>query len=149
MIQRKRMRHPKIDYTFGCFFVTLAVQNRNPVFGTVEDNKMSLFLSGVKLEQHLTEMLFRFPQIKQMEYVIMPDHLHLLVFLATDKVPEPKLSNLSGIIGALKSLYTRDIRKYGSPAFQWQRSFHERKLFTQEDIQKVRFYMENHPKVVK
>jgi len=87
----------------------------------------------------------------------MPNHMHGIVVLldnsnTTDAqergVPfGPRPGSIAAIIGAFKSATTRDIKKQaesgGRPV--WQRNYYEHVIRNDEDLDRVRQYIENNP----
>jgi REP element-mobilizing transposase RayT len=68
------------DYSSeAIYFITLVTQNRKCIFGTIEENKMILNDKGKIIENELSKSI----QIRDRwffhNWVIMPNHIHLLV----------------------------------------------------------------------
>jgi REP element-mobilizing transposase RayT len=78
-------------------------------------------------------------------FVVMPDHLHGILFLestATGGSP----ATLSTIIGGFKAASARAIRRDrpNLPAI-WQRSFHDRVIRSESELVRIRQYIEDNP----
>ena len=72
------------------------------------------------------------------KYVIMPNHLHMIVILEdTGGDGTPPLQN---VIGQLKSFTTNKFNKT-----LWQRSFHDHIIRGEEDYQKIWEYIDTNP----
>ena len=70
------------DYSFpGAYFVTICVQNRKPIFGEIVGDEMHLNAFGERTQLIWNTLPERFPHIELDQFVIMPDHLHGIVFL--------------------------------------------------------------------
>jgi REP element-mobilizing transposase RayT len=130
-VERKRLRHPSIDYSEPgrAFSVTIATRDRIPVFRDV-----SLGLRSVDLLRRVCER----SRTKVFAYCLMPDHAHLLLGLGTDV-------SLPSLLGAWKSLTYRARRGLGKLEPMWQRSFFDHALRRDEDLQKAAEYILNNP----
>ena len=90
----------------------------------------------------------KFPNIQIEKYVIMPDHLHVLV-----NIKEQRIScDLADIMRYFKTMTTNDyIRgvKCGLlPRFDkkvWQRSYYDHVIRNQQDYKEIWEYIENNP----
>ena len=69
------------------------------------------------------------------EYVIMPDHIHMIVCLENSKL------SLSQIIGSIKTRSSRLIHKMGYEEFKWQRSFYDEIIRTRNEYDRVKEYI--------
>src|SRR6266849_10937748 len=93
---RKSLRLPKHNYGWtGTYFVTLRAKEPGPIFDIPE-------LRAI-LAQEWEALLKRFPNVTLDEFVIMPDHIHFILWL--DGTPGKELT-LGKIIAAYKSLTT-------------------------------------------
>ncbi|MDQ2716001.1 MAG: transposase [Chloroflexota bacterium] len=137
---RHSLRLPDRDYTWGgAYFVTMRACRPEPLFEIPE-------LHAILMEtwQALPE---RFPHVTLDEFVIMPDHIHCIIWLHNT---EEKLPPLTVVIGAYKSLaavaWLRHIRSNNMEcsAQIWQRSFHERAIRFGE-LEDTRQYIRDNP----
>ncbi len=131
MTDRKKLRHPSIDYAEPdrAFSVTIATLKRVPIFRDV--------LLGLECVGLLREVCGR-SQTKAFAYCLMPDHVHLLLGIGT-------AVSLSGVVGAWKSLCYRARRDSGKHEPMWQRSFFDHALRRDEDLRKAAEYVLNNP----
>ncbi len=86
--KRKRNRLREYDYSqMGVYFVTICAHNKQPIFGTVgaihesPENKIQLSSCGVIVESVIIDLEQRYPNVKIDKYVIMPNHIHLMIRL--------------------------------------------------------------------
>lgn len=76
-------------------------------------------------------------------YCLMPDHIHLTLFLNDDFVTESrKITALPWIINAFKGWCTR---KFGKPV--WQPNFYEHIIRNEQALDKIRKYILNNPNI--
>ena len=73
-------RLPNWDYSSpGIYFVTICTLNHNPFFGKIINNKMIFSPCGQIVRQCLIDIPKHFPNVKLLDYVVMPNHLHILM----------------------------------------------------------------------
>ena len=71
------------DYSKGAsFFITLALAERRPLFGRVEDGAMVLSPLGEEVLAALEAIPRIHPEITLYGHVVMPDHVHFNCHLA-------------------------------------------------------------------
>jgi len=79
---KKQYRLKGYDYSKpGYYYVTICTKNRNQLFGEIRNQKMYLSEIGKICETniHLISKIFPFTKIDT--YVIMPNHIHVLIKL--------------------------------------------------------------------
>jgi putative transposase len=139
--RKSSVRMPSYDYTStGAYFVTICTENRIPALEIPEMGKLL-----VEVWQTLPN---RFPGVTLDEFVIMPDHVHCILWLdATVKTPP----TLGRVIGAYKSLttvgwlnYNKSISKTCSKHL-WQRGYYEHIIRNDQDLELTRQYIRDNP----
>ncbi len=74
------MRLPGYDYTQpGAYFVTICVQHRKCLLGTITDGKMQLNEAGQIVIEYLNHIPQHFPSVELDAYVVMPNHIHGII----------------------------------------------------------------------
>jgi len=109
----------------------------------------------------LLELPVKFPQATLDEWVIMPDHIHLIIIIH-EPIPRtgtgtknyrPTIGNnpmqahnvsLGGIIRWLKAKSTFEIHKI-SADFGWQARFHDHIIRSEAELLRIRRYIRNNP----
>ncbi len=82
---RRSIRLKEYDYAQpGAYFVTLAAWNHETLFGEVVEDQMSLNHFGLIAQGELQRLPLRFPTIQIDEYVIMPNHVHLILWILAE-----------------------------------------------------------------
>lgn len=77
---RKSIRLKGYDYTSaGLYFVTICTQNREHLFGKINNGQMILNDPGKMIEKWYFELENKFSDIKCGEMVIMPNHFHCII----------------------------------------------------------------------
>lgn len=133
------------------YYVTINTKNHVRWFGEINNSKMILNDIGKIVE---TEWL-NTPKIRENVdldyYVIMPNHLHGIIIInepveTTRRVVSTTLqpNSLGSIIGQFKSVCTKQIRKF-EPNFNWQSRFYDRIIRNENELYKIRRYIEQNP----
>ena len=79
------------DYDGGAYFITICTKGREHYFGEIEDGKILLSEIGDYSRQCIEQITQHNPYAEIPLYVIMPNHLHLIVFIVeTVHAPSPK-----------------------------------------------------------
>jgi REP element-mobilizing transposase RayT len=77
--------------------------------------------------------------VKVDKYVIMPNHVHMIIALEDANI------SISYLIALLKTSITKQIRR-AYPSMQvWQRSFHDHIIRNEEDYQRIWSYIDTNP----
>ncbi|MBQ8717548.1 MAG: hypothetical protein IJY43_06900 [Clostridia bacterium] len=94
--KRKGLRLKQYDYSSrGAYFVTICVKDRKPILsaiekpvgvGALDDPQIRLTEIGKTVEKHLLSSE-KISGVTIDQYVIMPDHLHIIIFLDPDLYP--------------------------------------------------------------
>lgn len=65
----------------GWYFITICTKDRKHYFGCVVDGKMVLNEMGKIINDEIVDLKNHFKYIEIYEYVIMPNHMHVVMFL--------------------------------------------------------------------
>lgn len=137
---RKSPRMKYFDYSSSSYyFITICAYQHRCLFGTVtqttENGEMQLNDCGEIVDRHIRMLDKRYPSVTVHQYVIMPNHIHMILILdngCTDTVTK--------IIGLFKSGVSREA---GSSV--WQRSFYDHVIRNEEDYRMIWQYIDNNP----
>ncbi len=148
--QRKPNRLKNFNYSsVNYYFVTVCAKNRKCYFGKIENQEMRENKIGKLLRQIWMELDKIFTGIELDIFVIMPNHFHgILIFNESPKYRiAQKPATLSQIIGAFKSKTNLFTRKQIFPDFSkinlWQKTFYDRVIRNDADLEKIREYICN------
>lgn len=150
-IKRKNLRLKDYDYSQnGAYYVTVCTHNRAHLFGEV----VGATLRGrpnnpdKMINKWLLEIPNKFSNAKIDKYIIMPDHIHMIIFLTGDHTGSP----LQHIIDWFKTMTTNEyIRCVNNGLFApfhkhvWQRGYYERVIRNDDELNEIREYIENNP----
>jgi REP element-mobilizing transposase RayT len=113
---------------------------------------------GQLVERHLQALPGRYPGLHLDAHVLMPDHLHAILWL-----PDRQPRDLRQVVGLFKAGCTRDVRGRGGihPALKteihpadgrggihpalWQRSFYDRVIRDDRELHALRRYIAENP----
>jgi REP element-mobilizing transposase RayT len=156
---RRSIRLAAYDYASpGAYFVTMLAWQPRPLFGTLVEGRMQLTNFGRIARESLEEIPEHFPAAHMDEYIVMPDHVHALIFIdrraPTDesayadppssvRAARSRPGSLGTILGSYKSDVTRRINRVrGTPGGRvWTRNYHERIVRTNATLASARRYI--------
>ena len=82
------------DYDGGAYFITICTKDREHYFGEIENGEMILSEIGEYTRQSIEQIQQHNPYAEIPLYVIMPNHLHLIVYIVeTVHAPSPQTQN--------------------------------------------------------
>ncbi len=112
--QRKRLRLRGFDYrTPGAYFVTICTEHRVHLFGEINDGRMRRNGAGDMVDAVWLSLPDKFPDAQLDAFVVMPNHIHLLIWIAwlATSPPSPPENSLIDIMRWFKSLTTAKYRR--------------------------------------
>ncbi|MBR2044134.1 MAG: transposase [Clostridia bacterium] len=140
--QRKKIRLENFDYSAnGSYFITICTKNRQPILSNVisvgDDAHIVPQLS--EIGKIADKYIKNIPQVTK--YVIMPDHIHLILCLDNrDDEGIVPYKSVSNIVRSFKTMVTKEV---GTPLFQ--RSFYDHVVRNFGDYIETFEYIENNP----
>lgn len=147
--KRKPTRLKDYDYsTPGAYFVTLCIKDRKSILSDitvganiVRPKEIHLTRYGKIAESAIKNIPNYYPIISVDNYVIMPDHIHLLLNIHSDIDGRPMVApTIDRVIKQTKGYITKQI------GFSiWQKSFNDHIIRGQEDYKNIWEYIENNP----
>lgn len=156
--------------------MTINTQNRDHRFGKVEETGMILNTAGEMVSKWIKVVENKFKEIRIDDYVIMPDHVHLLIMISprnegADRrvcpIIEEEKSDYSNsetgkhvglplhrVVQWIKTMttneYIRGVREGIWPRFDkrlWQRNYNDRIVRDGRDLFFWRYYIQTNPEV--
>ena len=156
--QRKHPRLKHYDYsTAGAYYITICTQNRRYLLsriigGGMEPAEIQYTPYGKIAEEQLFLSEKRYPSLKIDQYVIMPNHIHLIIIITDDEelraIRESPLrgrSVISKVIGYVKMNASKEIHGKYDDAVIWQRGFHDHIIRDRRDYEKIAKYIYENP----
>ena len=152
---RKKHRLEKYDYSsVGSYFITICILDRkvmlwdNSVGASIarpQDVPLSSY--GKIVDDCIKKISERYEMVSVDYYVIMPDHLHLLLTIHSDKDKRAMLApiehhapTVGNIVCQFKGSVTKQIGKS-----IWQKSFYDHVIRSSDDYDKTVEYIYQNP----
>jgi REP element-mobilizing transposase RayT len=86
MQERKNIRLKAYDYSqSGGYFLTMCAFKKLSLFGEIVDGRMELNECGRIVQQYWLEIPLHFKGIQLDQHVIMPNHIHGIIFMDDDR----------------------------------------------------------------
>ena len=152
-----KRKHPRLDNydysTAGAYFVTICTQNRRCVLSRIvgrglapaETTAIEYTSLGEIAEKQLLLLKDRYPYLAVDKYVIMPNHIHVIMILSGKAAGASPRPTIADIVCAYKSLTTRECKKNGFEGILFQTSFYEHIIRGREDYEEIVKYIYENP----
>ena len=145
---RKIIRLPEYDYNSnGAYFITICTKGRkrllsNIIVGTTIGRPPQVLLTtyGRIVEEAIYNIHDVYPSVTVDNFVIMPNHIHLLLFLYCDDGRSMIVRTVARIIQQLKGTVTKRI---GHSI--WQARFYDHVIRSERDYRETWLYIDNNP----
>ena len=132
------------DYTrVGFYMITILTAGRSPLFGVCRDDRVDLSPIGEVVERRWREIPSHRPEIEASTLVVMPDHLHGIIYVK-EKLSKPVGDTIRGF----KSGVTSELRKtFGDSHLEiWEESYHDRIIMNSKTLSEERRYINDNPR---
>ena len=147
---RPMLRNANIDYSHGTFFVTIQAAFNKTIFGAIVGAKSVLNELGEAVAASLRSLGERYPGTEVIEFVVMPNHVHVILRLARRR--DNRKHQLGYVIGRFKgwiSKVYRDLVAAGRAVdvgtTPWQRDYWDKLVTTDEQLEAYRRYIRQNP----
>jgi putative transposase len=167
---RRSIRFKGYDYSLaGGYFVTICVKGGECHLGDIDNGDMQLNSAGDMVQTCWLELPSRFDDIDMDTFIIMPNHMHGIIFITSadsvgaglvpaqdastrNRAPTRGAPTVGAIVGVFKSITTNEyihgVREREWPAFEgrfWQRNYWERIIRNERELEAIRRYIWNNP----
>jgi REP element-mobilizing transposase RayT len=147
------------DYSRAAtYFITICTKNREPYFGRVTEEQMVLSEIGKVAYEECIKSIEMRPQmnLNLEEFIVMPDHVHLLITIGTNKLNQDlavnsknefssQSNNLGSLVRGYKSSVTQYCRVNGLD-FSWQSRYHDIIVRNKSQFEAFKKYIIENPK---
>lgn len=147
--KRKPTRLKNYDYSLsGAYFITICAKDRKAVLSNIvvgasiaRPKEIRLTEYGIIVETAILNIPKYYPAISVDNYVIMPDHIHLLLQINSDNDGRPMVApTISRVIQQMKGYVTKRI------GFSiWQKSYNDHIVRGKDDYESIWEYIEHNP----
>jgi putative transposase len=160
---RRSIRLQGYDYSSpGMYFITVCTEGKVCSFGEIRGGEMKLNDAGNAVVQAWMAIPERFPSVQLDSFVVMPNHIHGIIFILGKDGPRGKgaassartaiLANarptLGKIMRAFKSVSAIKINeivgRIGRPV--WHRNYYEHIVRRGKDLDEIRNYIAENPR---
>ncbi len=139
--KRKPMHLKGFDYKTPTFyFITLCVNGRKNLLGKIDQGEFVPFNNAeIIIGRSFSALCESFPGSSIDSYVIMPNHIHFLIFKNND-------IDLIEIVKFFKIFSTKMFCRELFDKRFWQKNFYDHIVRNDEDLMNIRQYISNNPK---
>ena len=146
--QRKPNRLTEYDYsTPNAYFLTICTENRKNLFwknvGAIIDRPENIPLTnlGCLVRQCIIEIPMHYPMISVDNFVVMPNHIHLLLQIHTDADGRSLIApTISTVVRLMKGTVSKQ-----AGFSVWQKGFYDHVIRNDKDYQSIWNYIEGNP----
>jgi REP element-mobilizing transposase RayT len=141
--RRNSLRATFHDYDAGVYFITICTANKAHYFGKIEDNEMYLSKIGQKADHDIKALAGKYDNIEIPMFVVMPNHIHLIIALKTGDTSD-SLSPFT--VGRIVSFYKAGIKRFAGRngiEFKWQRGYYDHIVRGYFDLNPIADYILN------
>ena len=145
---RKQLRLNNYDYSNnGAYFITVCTQGRRNILSRIIVGEgfhplpiVELTKIGIEIENTINFINDNYRNVFIEKYVIMPNHIHLILYLGYENLGGHGNPPLQKIVGQLKSFTTK---KYGK--ILWQRSYYDHIIRNENEYAEIWNYIDSNP----
>ena len=142
---RKNIRLKDYDYSQnGAYFITICTQDGHDLLGKIDvgANCVRPILSeiGQIVENEMTVLSNPYEDVIVDKYIVMPNHIHMIIFISTESGRTQFAPTVSRIIKQFKGSISKQI---GDSI--WQKSFHDHIIRDERDYKIIWNYIDSNP----
>ena len=151
--KRKPNRLTHYDYSEdGAYFITICTKNKQALLSEISIGDVvgadiirpKLTKYGYIVNTAINAITSHYPSVKVDRYVIMPDHIHLILMVSNNNTDGRILSaptkTITTVIGQMKRWVSKK-----SGISLWQKSYYDHIIRNEEDYISKCVYIENNP----
>jgi len=164
MHQRRAVRLRGYNYSHaGAYFVTICTKNRECLFGRIVDEEMRLTMGGRIADKCWRNIPSHYPHVILDEFVIMPNHVHGVIFTGDEDVGVQNLEplqmdgprenkfqqiipkSIGATVRGFKIGVTKWCRQNTDIHTVWQRNYFDRIIRDKDKLNRIREYIIYNP----
>lgn len=160
--KRRSIRLSEYDYSQnGAYFITICTHEKKHLFGKIDNGEMVLNGLGKMVERCWVDIPYHFPSIVLDEFVVMPNHVHGILFIENSfyindsgrGLPWQTPTKWNGLqkqsLGSIVNQYKGSLKRWANANnysyFSWQRNYYEHIIRFDESLHTIREYILNNP----
>lgn len=150
---RRSIRIDEYDYsTPGMYFVTICVDEKKCLFGSIKNGEMQINDIGKMVERCWYDIPLYFPHVETNLFVIMPNHVRGIIHIV-ELTKKPEIADrllcpprsLGAVIRGFKTGVTKWVKKNTGIGNVWQRNYYEHVIRDMRDYDRIAEYIMNNP----
>ncbi|MEA5534285.1 transposase [Crocosphaera sp. XPORK-15E] len=154
---RRSIRIKEYNYADnGAYFVTLCTKNKQCIFADIKQGKIKICALGAIAHNCWLKISEHFPHVILDVFVIMPNHVHGILWLNNSQKPVNEArsfgnivaGSLSSVIRSYKAAVTKEINYIcgqKGTSLVWQRNYYEHIIRDEKALQEIRKYIVENP----
>ena len=150
LLKRKKLRIPQYNYSNeGLYFITICTQNRKCILSKIiynDDTEIpQLILSnyGKIAEKYINSINSFYKNVQIINYVIMPNHIHLICEIKksiNNNSKHPSKMRIPMLVSTFKRFTNKE-----SKLKIWQRDYYEHIIRNEKEYIAIEQYIQNNP----
>lgn len=169
--RRNSLRLQYYDYSdLGAYFITICTQDKENLFGKITEGIFSPNEFGQIIKKNIMKITKRNNNIEPDEFVIMPNHVHAIIWIVGAIHESPKNNPaqnisfdnrviresplqrrkmlISKVVGKFKMQSAKEINLMRKTPGKrvWQRGYYDHIIRNQKDLNNTKQYIINNPK---
>ena len=145
--KRKPNRLNNYDYSKnGAYFITICLKDRNKLLWKTLNSEI-IYSDGIVLSETgkwvdfaINNIAIHYPMISVTKYVIMPDHIHMILVVNRDYDQIGTTPTISTVINQMKGFVTKKIG-----FSMWQKLFYDRIIRNDAEYEHIWNYIDKNP----
>ncbi len=143
----------------GNYFITICTNNREMILGSISDGKMHLSKLGEIVKKEIDKIPTYYEGVIVDTWIIMPNHIHLIISLTVETIHELSLSNdekyrkkrrqmtISKVIGKFKMNTSKqmNIINQSKGYKNWQANYYDHVIRNEKEYNIIKQYIINNP----
>ena len=145
---RQSIRHPLHDYhAQGFYFVTIGTYQKRKILSSICDGQVQLSPVGEVIMQCWQEIPCYFGKVRMHDIVVMPDHVHGIIEIASTMTPRQISAGTSKSLGSVIRRFKMGVTmqmqaQYGKI---WHRNYYDRIIRDEAGLHAVKEYIRLNP----
>lgn len=145
---RRSIRHQSHDYHApGFYFVTIVTHQRKKILSSIHDGQVQLSPVGIAIIRCWQEIPWYFGEVQMHDIVVMPDHMHGIIEIASTMTPRQISAGTSKSLGSVIRRFkigvtTQMQSQYGRI---WHRNYYDRIIRDDAGLRAVKEYIRLNP----
>jgi putative transposase len=152
--KKKNIRLKNYDYSkAGYYFITICTSKRLNLLSNIVGCGLNttplteLKQIGTEIIRSIEFISNQYQNVSIDAYIIMPNHIHLIIVLQENKLDGQKTPPIHKIVGQLKSFTNKKYNEINKTKclILWQRNYYEHIIRNEKEYESIYEYIETNP----